>query len=60
MNRQWVRPHLRAIDAANGAEVWRSPNIWGAVQRRSLAYVDTNGNGAPEIAFGATGMYLTR
>jgi len=56
-----TRPYLRAVDARSGAEVWRSPVLWGAVPINSVSYVDAKGDGGREIAFGtADGMYLTR
>lgn len=52
---------LLAVDPVTGAEVWHSPALWGAVARASLSYVDVDGDGVPEIAFGTDrGMYLTR
>ncbi len=52
---------LRAVDPVTGAEIWRSPALWGGVPRSSLSYVDVSGDEIPEIAFGTTGgMYLTR
>jgi hypothetical protein len=56
-----TRPRLQAVDPRTGAEIWRSPVLWGAVPTRSLSYVDLDQNGHPHIAFGTTyGMYLTR
>ena len=56
-----VQPHLRAVDPRSGAEVWSSPVLWGSVPINSLSYVDANGDGAREMAFGTTyGMYVTR
>jgi PQQ enzyme-like repeat protein len=56
-----TRPQLRAIDARTGAEVWRSPVLWGTVPVNSLSYVDVKGDGVRQLAFGTTyGMYVTR
>lgn len=53
--------YLRAIDARTGAEVWRSPPLWGPVSANSLSYVDLAGDGRRQIAFAtASGMYVTR
>jgi hypothetical protein len=50
-----------AVDPVTGAEVWRSPDLWGTPGRASLSYVDVRGDSTPEIAFGTDrGMYLTR
>jgi hypothetical protein len=52
---------LEAVDPISGAKIWESPAWWGAVPANSLAYVDLNGDGVDEIAFGTfAGMYLTR
>jgi hypothetical protein len=52
---------LEAVDAVTGAQVWQSPPLWGNVPRNSLGYVDLDGDGLREIAFGtSSGMYLTR
>ena len=56
-----TRPQLRAIDPRTGAEVWRSPVLWGTVPVNSLSYVDVKGDGVRQLAFGTTyGMYVTR
>jgi len=53
--------YLVGLDPKVGAEIWRSPGFRGPVPIDSLLTVDTNGDGAGEIAFGAAGgMYLTR
>jgi hypothetical protein len=44
-----------------GQEIWRSPPLLGLVSRGSSSYVDADGDGKTDIAFGtSTGMYLTR
>ena len=56
-----VPPVLRAIDPVRGTEVWRSPGFGAFVERNSLFYVDPDGDGKPQISFGAgAGAYLTR
>ena len=48
-----------AVDAVSGAEVWRSPNMIGAVSRNSLQFVTIGGR--RQLSFGTSaGMYLTR
>jgi hypothetical protein len=50
-----------AVDPVSGADVWRSPKLLGRVQRRSMQYVDIDGDGDREITFGTTvSMYHTR
>lgn len=52
---------VRAVDPVSGAEIWRSPPLWGTVPLNSLSYVDPDGDGTRALAFGtALGMYLTR
>jgi hypothetical protein len=52
---------LEAVDATTGAQIWQSPPLWGYVPRNSLGYVDLDGDGLREIAFGtSSGMHLTR
>jgi hypothetical protein len=52
---------IGAFDPRTGAEIWRSPVLWGTVPMHSLHYVDVDSNGKKEISFGTTqGMYLTR
>lgn len=52
---------LEAVDAITGAQVWESPPLWGYVPKNSLGYVDLDGDGLREIAFGtSSGMHLTR
>ena len=52
---------LEAVDPVSGAQIWESPRLWGTVPVNSLGYVDVNGDGFPELAFGTTsGMYVTR
>jgi hypothetical protein len=57
-------PHhavLVAIDPRNGGEVWRSPGLWGTVQRSSLSYLTADDDGRPLLGFGtARGMVLTQ
>jgi outer membrane protein assembly factor BamB len=53
--------YLEAVDAVTGAQIWESPPVWGTVPVNSLGYVDLDGDGLREMAFGTTaGMYLTR
>jgi hypothetical protein len=61
---QWVysgvHSSLEGVDAFTGAHVWESPPLWGTVAHNSLGYVDLDGDGSREIAFGTSlGMYLT-
>jgi hypothetical protein len=52
---------LEAVDAVTGGRIWTSPPLAGTVPRASLRYVDLDGDGYREIAFGtSTGMHLTR
>lgn len=51
---------LVGIDATNGHVIWQSPDV-SYTTSDSLHYVDVNGDGEREIAFGARlGMFLTR
>ncbi|HWK49567.1 MAG TPA: VCBS repeat-containing protein, partial [Steroidobacter sp.] len=52
---------LRAIDPVAGTDVWRSPLLVSTVARNSVHFVDVDGDGVYEIAFGTyDGMYQTR
>jgi hypothetical protein len=52
---------LEAVDAVTGGRIWMSPPLNGSVPRGGLRYVDLDGDGYREIAFGtSTGMHLTR
>jgi hypothetical protein len=52
---------LEAVDARTGDSIWESPALWGAVPANSLTYVDLNGDGYRQLAFGTSlGMYVTR
>ncbi len=54
-------PHLAALDPESGAVVWQTPGIYGTVPINSLSYLDFDGDGEREIAFGTSNsMYLTR
>ncbi len=54
-------PHLAALDPESGAVVWQTPTIHGTVPINSLSYLDFDGDGEREIAFGTrNSMYLTR
>ncbi len=53
--------YLEAVDAVTGAQIWQSPPLWGTVPVNSLGYIDLDGDGSREIAFGTSaGMYVTR
>jgi hypothetical protein len=53
--------NLLIVDPSSGTPIWTSPPLQGAVPINSLSFVDTNGDGQLEIAFGTgSTMYLTR
>jgi hypothetical protein len=52
---------LLVVDPSSGTPIWASPSLQGAIPINSLSFVDTNGDGQLEIAFGTDStMYLTR
>jgi hypothetical protein len=54
-------PHLIAVDARNGSEVWRSPALIESVYKDSVHFVDPAGNGNLRIAVATgVGVLLTR
>jgi hypothetical protein len=49
------------IDPMNGAQIWTSPALLGALGKNALSFKDTNGDGQLEMIFGsAYGMFVTR
>jgi hypothetical protein len=61
MSEAQLFPHLIAVDARNGAEVWRSPALIESVYKDSVHFVDPAGNGNSQIAVATgVGVLLTR
>jgi hypothetical protein len=53
--------YLSWVDPMTGHEIFHSPALLGIVQKNSLHFADTNGNGHNELIFGTgQAMYITR
>jgi hypothetical protein len=53
--------YIAMVDPLTGAEIWRSPELIGQVQRNSMSFADTNNDGDLELILGTSeAMYVTQ